>query len=35
MNSESESSETEDIQASIVKALTDMFGITYEDPDGN
>ena len=35
MHSESECSETENVQAFIITALTDMFDITYEEPDGN
>ena len=35
MRCESECSETEDVQASIITALTDMFDIIYEEPDGN
>ena len=34
MHSESECSETEEVQASINTALTYMFDITYEEPDG-
>ena len=30
MHNESECSQTEDVQASIITALTDIFGITYE-----
>ena len=33
--SESEWSENEDIQASIITFLTDKFNITEEEPDGN
>ena len=33
--SESEWSENEDIQASIITSLTDRFNITEEEPDGN
>ena len=33
--SESEWSENEDIQASIITSLTDKFNITEEEPDGN
>ena len=32
---ESEWSENEDIQASIITSLTDKFNITEEKPDGN
>ena len=35
MHSESECSETENVQAFIITALTDMFDIIYEEPDGN
>ena len=35
MHSESECSETENVQASIITALIDIFDIIYEDPDGN
>ena len=35
MHSESECSETENVHASIITALTDMSKITYEEPDGN
>ena len=33
--SESEWSENEDIQASIITSLTENFNITEEEPDGN
>ena len=33
MHSESECSQTEDVQASIITALTDMFDIIYKEPD--
>ena len=33
MHSESKCSETEDVQASIITALTDIFDIIYEEPD--
>ena len=35
MHCESACSETEDVQASIITALTDMFDIIYEELDGN
>ena len=35
MHSESKCSETEDVQDSIITALTGMFDIIYEEPDGN
>ena len=35
MHSEFECSESKDVQASLIKALADMFDITYEEPDGN
>ena len=34
-NSESECSKREDVQASIITALTDMFEIIYEEPEEN
>ena len=33
--SESECSETEDVQSSIITDLTNMFDINYEEPDRN
>ena len=33
LHSESQSSETEDVQACIITALTDMFDCTYEELD--
>ena len=35
MHSESECSETEDVQTSIITALTYIFDIIYEEPDEN
>ena len=35
IHSESECSEIEDVQASIITALTDMLDIIYDWPDGN
>ena len=35
MHSESECSETENVQANVIMALTDKFEIVYEEPDGN
>ena len=35
MHRESESSETENVQASIITGLTDIFYIIYEEPDRN
>ena len=35
MHNESECLETEDVQASIITDLTDMFDIIYEESDGN